>query len=111
MPASDYTSTGGGLKLKGAKSAGIDKKRKKVKKDKSTSVAKPSDTSDVESKANAPAEEGAQYDREKSRTAGVSREGSKTLEPEHGRMKTEAERKHEEVRRKRVSVWHTGPTT
>ena len=107
MPPSEYTSAGGGLKLKGAKPAGVDKKRKKSKKDKpstSTSAASKSlDTLGSETKANTPAEEGAQYDREKSRTVGVSREASGSVEPEHGRMKTEAERRHEEIRRKRVS--------
>jgi len=32
MPASEYTTTSGGLRLKGAKDAGIDKKRKKKRK-------------------------------------------------------------------------------
>lgn len=101
MPVSDYTSTGGGLKLKGAKNAGIDKKKKKSKKDKPTLTAKASAsaTPDPEGKANADGEAGAQYDREKSSNGGVERE------PSYGSMKTEAERKAEETKRKRVSCY------
>ncbi|KAI4721676.1 hypothetical protein E4T48_01949 [Aureobasidium sp. EXF-10727] len=94
MPSSEYTSAGGGLKLKGAKNAGIEKKRKK-KSSKSSAVAaaatsskdatpakdttEPEDTTDLEQ-------------REKNK--------QETLLPDDG--KTEYERRHEETRRKRL---------
>jgi protein FAM32A len=94
MPSSDYTSAGGGLKLKGAKPTGIEKKRKKKSSSKSTAAASkdatpvkddtadPEDTTDLEQ-------------REKNK--------EESLVPDDG--KTEYERRHEETRRKRVSCW------
>ncbi|KAH0364036.1 hypothetical protein KCU65_g6996, partial [Aureobasidium melanogenum] len=96
MPSSEYTSAGGGLKLKGAKNAGIEKKRKKKSSSsKSTAVAAatssskdatpakdttdPEDTTDLEQ-------------REKNK--------EESLIPDDG--KTEYERRHEETRRKRL---------
>ncbi|KAF1351061.1 hypothetical protein BDV97DRAFT_382672 [Delphinella strobiligena] len=102
MPSVEYTSTGGGLKLKGAKNAGVDKKRKKSKKDKSTTAGaststpteRASEIPEVESKnASGPGED-MQDERE-------SRERSATSREPETRMKTEAERRHEEMRRKR----------
>jgi len=103
MPSSDYTTTGGGLKLKGAKNAGIDKKRKKKSKSttESTAVSTQSITSADASKddvrntvQDALAEEDTDL-------------GSGKDEREHGEVrvqKTEAERRHEELRRKRVCI-------
>jgi len=99
MPPSEYTSTGGGLKLKGAKSAGVDKKKKKSKKDKSSSTeiakASASATPDVETKSGADAE-ASTLEREGSEDTG--REGA-----ESGKMKTDAERHADEIRRRRAS--------
>ncbi|KAI5269996.1 hypothetical protein E4T47_06573 [Aureobasidium subglaciale] len=93
MPSSEYTSAGGGLKLKGAKNAGIEKKRKK-KSSKSAAVAgaasskdttpardpvNPEDTTDLEQRA---------------------KNKDESLIPDDG--KTEYERRHEETRRKRL---------
>ncbi|KAI5239400.1 hypothetical protein E4T43_06723 [Aureobasidium subglaciale] len=93
MPSSEYTSAGGGLKLKGAKNAGIEKKRKK-KSSKSAAVAgaasskdttpardpvNPEDTTDLERRA---------------------KNKDESLIPDDG--KTEYERRHEETRRKRL---------
>lgn len=109
MPSTDYTSTGGGLKLKGAKDAGISKRKsKKSKKDKTASTAEPTTSTALEKASATPdperiveGEEGAQYDREKSKTIGVSRQGSSHADSTT-RMKTEAEIRHEEMKRKRV---------
>ncbi|GAB7352320.1 hypothetical protein MBLNU459_g2768t1 [Dothideomycetes sp. NU459] len=102
MPSSDYTSTGGGLKLKGAKNAGVDKKRKK-KSNKEQDKLAPQDT---------PGNTSART------TSDVAESGTKVsqaLEDEESRDKqemdprevrdfgkTEAERRHEERRRKRL---------
>ena len=90
MP-SDYTTTGGGLKLKGA---GVDKKKKK-KRPKPTEADEPS-TTNIEKRT--------------SNTEDVKSPG-RSLSPETaeqaikesgGRKKTEAEKRHEEYRRKRL---------
>ncbi|KAH7380356.1 hypothetical protein DE146DRAFT_671217 [Phaeosphaeria sp. MPI-PUGE-AT-0046c] len=98
MPSSDYTTAiGGGLKLKGA---GVDKKKKKKKpkasegtaessKSTSTAVAKPDDGA-----AKSP-----------SRTPGRSISpdtAEQSLKEGGGRKKTEAEKRHDETRRKRL---------
>jgi protein FAM32A len=90
MGSDDYSSAiGGGLKLKGAKPAGINKKKKKNKsKDKVTEGASESKKSALQK---------ALEDEEADVRAEDSEEGSM------GDGKTEAERKHEEMRRKRVS--------
>jgi hypothetical protein len=104
MPASDYTSTvSGGLKLKGgAKDAGVKKKSKKSKssKDKTAKpeeaavaarepeAAKPSDTTLALS--NQPSD----HDRDVTPSASTGGTGT---------GKTEAQRRHEEIKRKRVS--------
>ncbi|KAG9684247.1 hypothetical protein KCU85_g5978, partial [Aureobasidium melanogenum] len=97
MPSSEYTSAGGGLKLKGAKNAGIEKKRKK-KSSSSKSSAVAAATSS--SKDATPAKD--TIDPENT-TDLEQREKNKqeSLIPDDG--KTEYERRHEETRRKRVS--------
>ncbi|KAG9550766.1 hypothetical protein KCU71_g14686, partial [Aureobasidium melanogenum] len=95
MPSSEYTSAGGGLKLKGAKNAGIEKKRKKKSSSKSSAVAATTSSS----KDATPAKD--TTDPEK--TADLEqREKNKqeSLIPDDG--KTEYERRHEETRRKRL---------
>ncbi|KAL1297250.1 hypothetical protein AAFC00_004809 [Neodothiora populina] len=102
MPSSDYTSAGGGLKLKGAKSAGIDKKRKKSKKEKSTHT-----TADKKAGETADAEALPDGEQSVAQHGGTSGDGSErersalSREPET-RGKTEAEIRHEEMRRKRL---------
>jgi protein FAM32A len=94
MPSSDYTSAGGGLKLKGAKPTGIEKKRKKKSSSKSTAAASKDATPAKDDTAN-PEDTTDLEQREKNK--------EESLVPDDG--KTEYERRHEETRRKRVSCW------
>lgn len=100
MPPSDYTTTGGGLKLKGA---GVDKKKKK-KRSKPTEAAAESSkpTSDHTAKRAASAD----VERKSpSRTPGRSlspETAEQTIKGAGGRKKTEAEKRHDEMRRKRL---------
>lgn len=94
MPSSDYTSAGGGLKLKGAKPTGIEKKRKKKSSSKSTAAATKDATPAKDDTAN-PEDTTDLEQREKNK--------EESLVPDDG--KTEYERRHEETRRKRVSCW------
>ncbi|KAJ9632200.1 hypothetical protein H2203_000603 [Taxawa tesnikishii (nom. ined.)] len=48
MPSSDYTGVGGGLKLKGAKNAGVDKKRKKKSKPTAAAADEPGESKQAE---------------------------------------------------------------
>lgn len=108
MPSSDYTTTGGGLKLKGAKDASIDKKRKKKKATPSSATphpdkAAPLDTNkDVALRKALEDEDG---DAPESRSGGAksTQVGGTSTGDVLGHGKTEAERRHEERRRKRVS--------
>jgi protein FAM32A len=97
MP-SDYTTAGGGLKLKGA--GGVDKKKKK-KRPKPTEGDSTASTTEVEKRTAKP---------EDAKLPGVTSPG-RSLSPETaeraikeggGRKKTEAEKRHEEYRRKRL---------
>ena len=110
MPSSDYTNAvGGGLKLKGPKDAGVDKKKKKKKPKPDASDYKavvPREKDEVEESAaqKALAEE-EQEDMEATKAQAAEAK-------EFG--KTEAQRRHEERRRKRVcsqamSYSETGP--
>ena len=92
MPSSDYTSAvGGGLKLKGS-SSGIDKKKKKKKSSKpSTSEDKPSTDAPTTDLQKALANED-----------DVDKVEEVSEVKEYG--KTEAQRRHEERRKKRVSI-------
>ena len=92
MP-SDYTTAGGGLKLKGA---GVDKKRKK-KRPKSTETGESSNTaSDIEKRISNP-EDVKSLERSLSPAT-----AEQSIKESGGRKKTEAEKKHEEYRRKRL---------
>lgn len=89
--ASDYTTTGGGLKLKGA---GVDKKRKK-KRDKPANAGG-STTTDIEKRT--PKTEDV-----RSPGRSLSPDAAEQAIKEVGRRKkTEAEKRHEEYRRKRL---------
>ncbi|THW78194.1 hypothetical protein D6D18_09743 [Aureobasidium pullulans] len=96
MPSSEYTSAGGGLKLKGAKNAGIDKKRKKKSSSKSTAVAAASSAS----KEATPAKDTATDPESTTDLEQREKNKEESLIPDDG--KTEYERRHEETRRKRL---------
>jgi len=102
MPSSDYTTTGGGLKLKGAKNAGIDKKRKKKSKpatDSTTTVSTTTTTTGASDSRNEPKDAMHSALAEEDADLGSGQGGK---EAEFRVQKTEAERRHEELRRKRV---------
>jgi protein FAM32A len=103
MPSSDYTSAGGGLKLKGAKPTGVEKKRKKKSSSKSTAVTTAASSKDATPAKDDTADPATTTDLEQ-------REKNKeeSLIPDDG--KTEYERRHEETRRKRVSYPATEAT-
>jgi protein FAM32A len=98
MPSSDYsTAIGGGLKLKGA---GIDKKKKKKK-------AKPAEDAPESSKSITTEVAKRSDDAAKSpeHTPGRSlspEKAEQSLKQAGGRRKTEAEKRHDEMRRKRM---------
>ncbi|THY54882.1 hypothetical protein D6C98_04367 [Aureobasidium pullulans] len=97
MPSSEYTSAGGGLKLKGAKNAGIDKKRKKKSSSsKSTAVAAASSAS----KEATPSKDTATDPENTTDLEQREKNKEESLIPDDG--KTEYERRHEETRRKRL---------
>lgn len=100
MGKEDYAaSSGGALKLKGAKNAGVDKNRKKKPKSKAVEEAKDveqgsdkNDSNGINGTSKALAEE----------DADLTAAGDNTAP--YGAGKTEAERRHEEMRRRRVST-------
>lgn len=98
MPSSDYSNAvGGGLKLKGAKDAGV-KKHKKSKK------AKAVDGESTEKSSEQTALQVALADEERlDGENGTAREIRETEVKEYG--KTEAQKRQEERRRKRVSAY------
>lgn len=97
MPSSDYTSAvGGGLRLKGAKDAGIDKKKKKKKRP-ATDTSRDVDTPPTESRDGEEASE-----RRITKRVGSEEASGNTERVSERTEKTEAEKKHEETRRKRV---------
>lgn len=102
MPSSDYTTTGGGLKFKGAKNAGIDKKKKKKSKPTmiSTTVATNDATNVRDSRDDGASDMQSALAQEDAHLA-VSKDGAEQQEVRT--TKTEAERRHEELRRRRVS--------
>lgn len=95
MPASEYKNTiSGGLKLKGAKDAGVKKSSKKKK----AKQAKPTEVTPAVKEPEAAGEDG-----ETALQQALANEDE--LEGLEARSdgKTEAQRRHEEMRRKRVS--------
>lgn len=100
MPSSDYgNAVGGGLKLKGAKDAGV-KKKKKDKKDKKP---KPTESEAVETPEEASSLQKALAEEERSRDeSGVVERSKESETRECG--KTEAQKQYEERRRKRVCL-------
>jgi len=108
MPASDYTSTiSGGLKLKGgAKDAGVKKKSKKSKTSASKEKDKAPKPSTPQEDASADANNPPNTDLALSTTHSERDATPSDLQPSSsgtGSGKTEAQRRHEEIKRKRVS--------
>ena len=110
MPADDYIATSGRLKLKGVKDSRVDKKKKKKKtKDKDQDSSELRNKSKERSVSAVP--EGSR-DVEGEEGSGREREGSvareKSSERDLGKQlfvgKTEAERRFEERKRRRVSL-------
>lgn len=101
MAKDDYSSTGGGLKLKGAKPTGVEKKRKKkitsgTPKAETSSSLKQEDTTTLATlDEDEDAGKGALLKTENAESA-----ARRELDMMH---KTEAERRHEEMRRKRLN--------
>jgi len=101
MAKDDYSSTGGGLKLKGAKPTGVEKKRKKkitsaTSKAENTSSQKQEDT--TTSATLDDREDTGKGTLQKAEDAESA--ARRELDMMH---KTEAERRHEEMRRKRLN--------
>ena|SRR2546430_5798997 len=106
MMKDDYASAGGSLKLKGVKDAKIDKKRKKKKQPKADGNVEDSGRANsAEASGDRPAS-----DREPTRDNvdednEIDAKGSEIERSERSvDGKTQAERRYEEMRRKRVSV-------
>jgi len=102
MGKDDYSSTGGGLKLKGAKPTGVEKKRKKktsssISKLEDTSAQKPLDPTRL-----ATTDEDDEHTDERALAKATDAE-SKARNELDMMHKTEAERRHEEMRRKRLN--------
>jgi len=104
MGKDDYSSTGGGLKLKGSKPSGVEKKRKKkvpastsATVTKETSEEKPGTASTLQAVL---LEEHETMSRELGKTDEDADSKRNELDEIH---KTEAERRHEEMRRKRLN--------
>lgn len=93
MP-SDYTTAGGGLKLKGA--AGIEKKKKKKRPKPTEGGESTTSTTEVEKRA-PKAEDVTSPGRSLSPET-----AEQAIRESGGRKKTEAEKRHEEYRRKRL---------
>ena len=101
MPSSDYaTAIGGGLKLKGA---GIDKKKKKKKAKSTEEAAEFSRTTstDVAKRPTSDGEALTSPSRTPSRSLSPNT-AERSMKEAGGRKKTEAEKRHDEMRRKRL---------
>ena len=106
MPASDYTSTiSGGLKLKGgAKDAGVKKKSKKSKSSSSKDKDKAQKPSTPQAAEGEEEEAGDSKTSDPTALALPDRDATPNeQQPSTGTGKTEAQRRHEEIKRKRVS--------
>ena len=103
MPSSAYTgAVGGGLKLKGA---GIDKKKKKRKPKPAESTAEPSTSTDDPTRPSEREGSKSPSQTPHRRTPGRSLSpdtAEQSLKQAGGRQKTDAERRHDEMRRKRL---------
>ena len=108
MPSSDYTNAvGGGLKLKGAKDAGVKKHKKKKPRPEATSSSKAADSTEKEQEdgtttliQKALADE--EIDGEDAQAALKLAKAESNDGAGAGAGKTEAQKRHEEIRRKRA---------
>ncbi|KAJ4376282.1 hypothetical protein N0V83_001565 [Neocucurbitaria cava] len=101
MPSSDYTTaTGGALKLKGA---GIEKKKKKKKPKATSESSKPTDEAQSTEILNRPSErDGSKSPSQTPRRSLSPDAAEQSFKEGGGRQKTEAEKRHDEMRRKRL---------
>jgi protein FAM32A len=101
MPSSDYTAaTGGALKLKGA---GVDKKKKKKKPKTTAESTKPSDDTTISVAKRPTTDDNARKSPSGTPGRSMSPEtAERSIREGGGRQKTEAERRHDEIRRKRL---------
>lgn len=98
MPSSDYSSAvGGGLKLKGAKDAGVKKHKKKKPKPESSESKAAAAEKDPQGEGSTALQKALAEEEDEDTAAG--KEVGK-VDKDAG--KTEAQKKHEEMRRKRV---------
>jgi protein FAM32A len=96
MPSSDYAAAAGGaLKLKGG---GIDKKKKKKKPKPNPAES----TADASTAPDSPSQLNSKSPPHTSRRSVSPSVIARTIKENGGRPKTEAERRHEEMRRKRL---------
>jgi protein FAM32A len=107
MPSDDYTSAvGGGLRLKGVKDAKIDKHKKKKRKapegDAAAAATKESASAGAASEGDGAAEREAPGGAPEDEGEGGKQETGGGEGPAEAARKTEAERRYEERRRKRV---------
>lgn len=99
MPSSEYgNAVGGGLKLKGAKDAGVKKHNKKKKPKADSSEPKPTDEAEKEQRVEQTTLQKALADEEEKGDGIVAQQEAEVKE--YG--KTEAQRRHDERRKKRV---------
>jgi len=104
MGKDDYSSTGGGLKLKGSKPSGVEKKRRK-KVSASTTTTTVKDTSEEKPGTASTLQAALMEEHDTmSRELGKADEDADSKRNELDEIhKTEAERRHEEMRRKRLN--------
>ncbi|KAI9823777.1 MAG: hypothetical protein M1832_002334 [Thelocarpon impressellum] len=101
MPGDEYaTSTGGTLKLKGVQDGKVDKKKKKKKKKKEKEKKEPKPTDEVTASAEGGASASTGDDGQDPREGPVP---DPDREASPGAGKTEAQRRHDELRRKRLN--------
>ncbi|CAO2651992.1 Nn.00g002750.m01.CDS01 [Neocucurbitaria sp. VM-36] len=101
MPSSDYTTaTGGALKLKGA---GIDKKKKKKKPKITSDSTKPAEDLQTTESSKRPTERDGSKSPSQTPHRSLSPDTvERSFKEGGGRQKTEAEKRHDEMRRKRL---------
>jgi protein FAM32A len=101
MPSSDYTTaTGGALKLKGV---GVDKKKKKRKPKTTSESTKPAEKSSTDVAKRAATDDDARKSPSGTPGRSLSPEAAaQSIKEGGGRQKTEAEKRYDEMRRKRM---------
>lgn len=100
MPSSDYAAaTGGALKLKGANISKTKKRKKKAHSDDAESSASGTPTATPSASAQADASKESSVTPRRSLSPGAA---EREIKASGGRQKTEAEKRYEETRRKRL---------